>query len=773
MSNENKIYSNSMKLEEPICVRGCAYISSLDDDDLRDIVYDEKYSNTETNRYIKQIKGFCAGICVNARKNGVSTGSYLHKQTYRFAKGRTDGRLHVSMGLQNIQHDIRSLLCRDYCVDLDMKAAHPTIFLHLAKEEGIQTPTLQRLLDDRDTFLSENDVTKNDINKMLNQDKPKNLHTSDLKELANEFLKVKEILYIKNKDTITPKEKRYNIKSSVVNHLLCRHENILLQRVVEKYRKHIRVLCFDGFLFDKNIPIEISSLNELTKDYGVVWGQKSMGEHITIPSDFVEEPTYEDIKARFEKEHAMLLDPPCFIKTTRTKDLMMPKAVFMDAVACEEVIGRDNKPIFDFNMWLKDRDRRAYIEMDFAPFREHDEEDPTPDDVYNSFRHFAAKYIPKEEDRHQDTGAFLEHIMTNMCDDDETNGKWLYNLIAWRFQHPNDLPKVGVVLKGIQGAGKDSLINILCRIMSGKITSDYILRTAEPGDLYGEFTPELENKLIVQLNEMEGKAGLDYKEKLKNSIDAAENKINKKFIKQYQLRNLALLFVMSNNITPIQINHDERRWVIFRTGKKNVGNMVFWGWFRALIKDDHWIDSVYSELLDVDLTGWRPDDIRIMPKSEDYVDTQERNITPVYKYLREVNWDEAKNFRVAPDTCRKHKGKYIVQQKDFFYRVKQWCKKEGYNEPAQGDVDKMLKQLDGIETSVRIDVDKRGMARYTVFEKEKVMNELNNRIFKNIEIDEGVSFDLPPLPDELDTGVKESGRGWDSDSDSDSDIDSD
>ena len=103
--------------------------------------------------------------------------------------------------------------------------------------------------------------------------------------------------------------------------------------------------------------------------------------------------------------------------------------------------------------------------------------------------------------------------------------------------------------------------------------------------------------------------------------------------------------------------------------------------------------------------------------------------------------------------------------------MKQWCKKEGYNEPAQGDVDKMLKQLDGIETSVRIDVDKRGMARYTVFEKEKVMNELNNRIFKNIEIDEGVSFDLPPLPDELDTGVKESGRGWDSDSDSDIDSD--
>ena len=78
----------------------------------------------------------------------------------------------------------------------------------------------------------------------------------------------------------------------------------------------------------------------------------------------------------------------------------------------------------------------------------------------------------------------------------------------------------------------------------------------------------------------------------------------------------------------------------------------------------------------------------------------------------------------------------------------------------------MLNQLDGVETSVRMNIDqnKKGMVRYTVFEKEKVVNDLNNRIFKNIEVDEGVSFDLPP-------GVKESGRGWEGDSDSDIDID--
>ena len=578
-----------------------------------------------------------------------------------------------------------------------MKAAHPTIFLHLAKEVGIETPTLQRLLDDRDTFLNENDVTKNDLNKMLNQDKPKNLHTSDLKELANEFLKVKEMLYIKYKDTIKPKEKRYNIKSSVVNHLLCIHENILLQRVVKKYGKHIRTLCFDGFLFDKNIPIEISSLNELTKDYGVVWAQKPMSENLTVPDDFVALPTYEEAKAKFELNHAICLDPPCFIKKTPYSDLMMKKSDFMDAVACEEVPGIEKKPIFDFNQWIKDPSRRAYNKIDFNPFHDN-EEDPTPDDVYNSFRPFAAKYV-KKEDRHKDTGAFRDHLKTNMCNDDEVGSDWLYKLFAWRFQNPNKLPEVGVVLKGLQGSGKDRLMDIMTRIMGS--SNDYIHRTEEVGDLFGKFTPALKHKLFVQLNEMEGKAGCDNKEKLKGAITKDVNYINEKNLKPYYLRNLALIIVCSNNLTPVQIPYDCRRWVVYQTGRKNIGNMPFWEWFSALISDDHWIDSVYSELIDDDLTGWRPDDLRLQPKTEAYIAAQEDNIPSLYKYLREIDWDDPSHFTKYEGTSKNLCGKHFVDGKEMWNNVKNWIEDEGLREIKGGtqSMNKMLREIEGIEIS--------------------------------------------------------------------------
>jgi hypothetical protein len=108
--------------------------------------------------------------------------------------------------------------------------------------------------------------------------------------------------------------------------------------------------------------------------------------------------------------------------------------------------------------------------------------------------------------------------------------------------------------------------------------NDYIHRTSEMNELYGHFNIALKNKLIFQCNEIEGKDGCEYKEKLKDTITRDSNTINKKNIKQYKLKNLGLLIVCSNNLTPINIPFDDRRWVVFGTGKQiseidHIGNI--------------------------------------------------------------------------------------------------------------------------------------------------------------------------------------------------------
>jgi hypothetical protein len=144
-----------------------------------------------------------------------------------------------------------------------------------------------------------------------------------------------------------------------------------------------------------------------------------------------------------------------------------------------------------------------------------------------------------------------------MCNNDAVAGEWLYNLFSWRFQNLNTLPEVGVVLKGLQGSGKDRTCDIMARLMGSD--NDYIHRTSEMNELYGNFNSALKNKLIVQCNETEGRGGCEFKEKLKDTITRDSNTTIEKNIKPYKLKNLALLIVCSNNLAPINIPFDDRR----------------------------------------------------------------------------------------------------------------------------------------------------------------------------------------------------------------------
>ena len=116
----------AIKLNEPINTLACNYINSLENEDLIDLIHEDGYKFEDTQRYSKQIKKFCNNVIKEA---GNET-THMFKQVYRHAKDKTNGRLFVSTGLQNIHRDIRGLLCRDSCIDYDMNNCHPTIRAH-------------------------------------------------------------------------------------------------------------------------------------------------------------------------------------------------------------------------------------------------------------------------------------------------------------------------------------------------------------------------------------------------------------------------------------------------------------------------------------------------------------------------------------------------------------------------------------------------------------------------------------------------------------------
>ena len=201
----------AIKLNEPINTLACNYINSLENEDLIDLIHEDGYKFEDTQKYSKQIKKFCNNVIKEA---GNET-TYYQPQSYRHAKDKTNGRLFVSTGLQNIHRDIRGLLCRDSCIAYDMNNCHPQILLHLAKTENMVCPYLSSYTKDRPSFLERNSIDKRYVIKLINTDshiKLLNNSTNEILNLANEIATIRDVLYIKNKASITT-DKRYKILS--------------------------------------------------------------------------------------------------------------------------------------------------------------------------------------------------------------------------------------------------------------------------------------------------------------------------------------------------------------------------------------------------------------------------------------------------------------------------------------------------------------------------------------------------------------------------------
>ena len=77
-----------MKLKEPINLLACNYITSLDNDNLIDIIHEEGYKYEESLKYIRSVRNFCSAVI----KAAGDKSTFYHPQTYRFAKNKSDGR---------------------------------------------------------------------------------------------------------------------------------------------------------------------------------------------------------------------------------------------------------------------------------------------------------------------------------------------------------------------------------------------------------------------------------------------------------------------------------------------------------------------------------------------------------------------------------------------------------------------------------------------------------------------------------------------------------
>ena len=101
---------------------------------------------------------------------------------------------------------------------------------------------------------------------------------------------------------------------------------------------------------------------------------------------------------------------------------------------------------------------------------------------------------------------------------------------------------VSFILKGKQGVGKNLILNTIGNL----INKEHYITTSNSQDLFGNYAEGFVKKLLVNLNEAEGKDNFEFSSKIKSFITEDTINVNPKFIRPTQIRNVARLITTSN-----------------------------------------------------------------------------------------------------------------------------------------------------------------------------------------------------------------------------------
>ena len=611
---------------EEIPLYKAKYILSLPNDVILNEMFDkdemiEGNGKFDYDTYIKGVKSFCKRVV--ASKGEV-------KQSYKFSNRLGDcGRQFVKgFGIQSLQHKLRGFLCSDNYVDLDMINAHPTILKWMVSEwfPDKSFPHLFKYCESRAKLLVTHKASKRDVLISMNSDKKYGGDNVLICNLDKEFKGIQKLVWDSGLYSKYKTETRKNPRGSFLNTILCIIENDILSEVMQHIK--ISVPMFDGFLIHKDDYKEdiVEQLNNISKKYDVKWTQKphdptiQLDEDLLLDLDIEQYKDYDTAKIEFEEDFFVIDQPLGFGEITNEGLYIRSKVDFQ--TFCENKTffeeDKNNKPIEKalFPKWIKDKDRRHYRKIDFIP-RLH----RIPPDIYNTFDGF--QYMGNSCPHPEAVKIFLDHLDL-LVNHDEKSFNYLCGYIAHLFQKSDELPEVALLFKSQQGVGKDLMIDILQKILG----NDMVYRTAKLDEIFDKFNGSLKNRLLLQLNEVQGCDGFAKKENLKDLITTKSININEKNLKPYTLSNYMRVIIFSNNLSPIEIPHDDRRYCVFKCGKKQ--SRHYYNRLVSIIDDGDALESILNHFINYNLKGF---DIKDRPITKAYEDMQQSNVHPLYEYL--------------------------------------------------------------------------------------------------------------------------------------------
>ncbi len=136
------------------------------------------------------------------------------------------------------------------------------------------------------------------------------------------------------------------------------------------------------------------------------------------------------------------------------------------------------------NKWLKDPNNRTYKKIDFLPTQQ------APPNVYNTFKGFEAEKVNITDNVDINDSLIMKHIKEVICDNDEKRYIYFMYYLANLIQHPHKKANTAIIIKGVQGCGKDTIFYWFGNNILGK---DYYFNDEKTDLIFGRFNSKIEN----------------------------------------------------------------------------------------------------------------------------------------------------------------------------------------------------------------------------------------------------------------------------------------
>jgi hypothetical protein len=479
--------------------------------------------------------------------------------------------------------------------------------------------------------------------------------TAELEGIGKHIVKnnpmlVKEI----KKNKILKQEKNYTLSNTLVSFFLqeceCRIlEQIYMWCIENNYIKdNVCVLCADGIMLqdkllkdgdfplnekgDKTFPAMEVMIKETT-GFDVKITNKSLNEGWTdefIKEHLITESSLDELKLdKFDTEYFNTLkgyDQKKIYFETFVAKILRPDPVYV-YIEQETDVGEDlcfyteNKIINTFNhlksgvfndkgeekkfvtVWIGDETIRLYNKMDFLPYND---KQPIPKHIFNLFRGFNpnkdAEYDYSKKDKI--LKPFLD-LGLELCGGDKTHFDYLMKYIADIIQNPQIKNPIAFIIKGKHGTGKNVWLYAVGLILG----IQHYISSSNPKDFFGEYAEGFYHKLLVNMNECEGKDTFDFEGRIKSFITEDKITLNRKFVQPITIMNLARLIIFTNktNPIPIDIRSKDRRYVVYDTTDKYLSTKYGTDFWKSLInhfKKPEFISCLYDYLNDMDIDGF-------------------------------------------------------------------------------------------------------------------------------------------------------------------------